>query len=479
VVNGVCVPDTNECNGNPCYPGATCNDPTPNSTPSGDYVCTCPGGTTGNGRGPSGCADINECSGANPCGVGTCVNATPPPNRYTCTCPAGYASITPAGATGPTCVCDLSGTFASVIDTAFTYPPIFNEDGTILVIEGSPTTGVVVRSWAIRHHTVSSNGTITVRTSPCGGVSPTLCDRALSAAHAQFQSNQIWGRPRINAGFPIITHSLTGVVPGGQYLEPESVALQGITLQNPAGAWPPCRQCVGLALNAPCTCPGRPPTVPPFTVTVTNPATWVDTDGDGPLGMTTNDVSRGGELINGDDPDPPIDYPQPSECPRLTTPQGTYNYTEWPGLTAAGAFFRAHRWYAASRAISSMRGTTITFDAPTNRCVIAGTVGGPAAGNKPKTDARFHDCDLCQASDPFGCTPAGAGSCQDAHIDSYDSVEQTQQVYSSNFTIRKIPAVDITSVLALDDSNPAKATQLGQICAEVRVANCPTGKSCN
>jgi hypothetical protein len=74
------------------------------------------------------------------------------------------------------------------------------------------------------------------------------------------------------------------------------------------------------------------------------------------------------------------------------------------------------------------------------------------------------------------CPPGNA--CSAAQVDSYDSVEQTQTVTAANFTMKKLVGRDLGPTLALPDTNPAKAAQLNQICAEVRVANCPAGKTC-
>ena len=319
LVNGVCVQDTNECNANPCAPGADLQRSDAEQRAQRRLRLHLPRRHYRQRPRPVRLRRYQRVLAARIRAVSVPAStrrhlptATPAPvPRATC------RSRRPAPPVRPACAIS-AGTFATVLDTAFTYPPIYNEDGTILAIEGSPATGVVVRSWSIRHHTVSPMGQSRREPFPAAGSAPPCVTGRSTPLTPSSNPIRSGAGPRINAGFPTITHNVSGVVPGGQYLEPESVALQGITLHNPAGAWPPCRQCVGLALNAPCTCPGRPPTVPPFTVTVTNPATWVDTDGDGPLGMTTHDVSRGGELINGDDPDPPIDYTQPSECPRLT-----------------------------------------------------------------------------------------------------------------------------------------------------------------
>ena len=468
VVNGVCVANTDECSANPCDPLATnCVDPTPDGSVNGDVRCTCPAGYTGTGvKATGGCVDLNECTaGPNPCGVGTCTNAAPP-QRYTCACPTGYRSINTS--TGPTCTCDLSGTYALVVDATFTYPPVMS--GQTQVIEGSPPGGVPTRSWQIRYHTISSAGTLTVRTIPCGGTSPTVCDTALSMAHAQYQPNQVWGRAKMYnlPAVPSVQTSMVGVRPGGTYTEPQSATLFGITLDNPMGAWPPCRQCVGVAAGATCTCPGKP------AYTVTNRATWVDTDEDGSLGITTEDVSRGGEGIDGTPPDPPFVYTEPSECPRIATPHATYEFMEWPGIDTTGVAFRTYRWYGGSRAITSVRSTSITFDGATNQCVVAGTLGGPDAG-KPQTDARIQGCETCNPVNFASCVASDA--CTAAQIDSYDSVEQTQEVSSSNFTMRKWTGIDIGPVLAMADG-PAKVTALNQACAEVREANCPAGKNC-
>src|SRR6185295_20139007 len=103
--------------------------------------------------------------------------------------------------------------------------------------------------------------------------SPTFCDTAFSFAHAQFQPNSTWGKKKVNDGFAPFVMNLAGVVPGGSYGEPQTVALQGITLANPSGEWPACAACVGVAAGGTCMC-GTPPTQH----TVTNAATWVDAE---------------------------------------------------------------------------------------------------------------------------------------------------------------------------------------------------------
>ena len=51
---------TTACDPNPCYPGVTC---TPDASAMG-YMCgDCPQGYEGDGVGPTGCTDIDECAG--------------------------------------------------------------------------------------------------------------------------------------------------------------------------------------------------------------------------------------------------------------------------------------------------------------------------------------------------------------------------------------------------------------------------------
>jgi hypothetical protein len=468
--NGQCVLNTDECAAAPCVALATaCNDP---SSAPNNVVCTCPAGYTGDGKKTgTGCVDVNECLAAtNPCGAGVtlCTNL-PPPARYSCTCKAGYRSLpTP---TGPVCGCDLAGTFASFVTVNVSWPSIQNG-----AIEASPPGGVNTYSWSLRDQAVAANGTMTVTTVPCGGVSPTLCDSNIlfNAAHAQFQPNQSWGKPRLRSGFqpvgPLDTHT---TIPGGTYSEPQTATLMGIDLKDPAGVWPPCRECVGTALGMTCTCPDN------SVHTVTNPATWwSNAEGTGALGITTMDVSTGGESIDGTFPDPPIDYPEPSECPRNSG--GTkYNYREWPGLVPPLGLFSAYQWYVGSRGISAFSSTSVTFDAAASACVIAGNVTGPDAG-RPHADARIAGCETGSQTSP-------GAACSVAQTDSYDGVNQGQVIGASTFKIEKFtlptlpaqanPPTTLAGILAMPES-ATKDLNIVTVCNAVRVKYCPPGKVC-
>jgi len=71
----------------PCYPNVTCV----NTVADPGYFCgDCPQGYVGNGVGPTGCTDVNECLPSSPCDpLTTCTNTN---GSYMCSpCPAGYA----------------------------------------------------------------------------------------------------------------------------------------------------------------------------------------------------------------------------------------------------------------------------------------------------------------------------------------------------------------------------------------------------
>jgi hypothetical protein len=373
--------------------------------------------------------------------------------------------------TGQKCVCDLSGTYGLLVTSKveFTSPNP--------VIEPSPAGGVEIYSWTLRYNTISANGTMTSQTIPCGGSSPTLCNTGISPgyAHAQYQRNQTWGKKKVNDGFAPFNMNLVGVVPGaasGAYSEPTTYSLQGITLANPSGAWPPCAACVGVDAGGTCTCSDGPHTV-------TNRATWVDSDGDSHLGFTTDAVLPGGQLIGSNHPidvppalaDPPFDYTQPSECPRNQPGATKYNYAEFPGIVGILPF-TAYRWYVAGRVTSAYVGTSVALT--NNQCVITGNVTGPDNG-KPRGEARVQGCETCGLSG----TCAAGGPCSPAQASSYDEVSQTQSFISTTFVMKKVsPSIDLQATMAMPDGT-AKESALNQACQQLREQNCPAGKSCN
>jgi len=464
LVNGRCVQSADECNANPCATIATCHDPTPDGSTTGDVICTCPGGYTGDGKvAGTGCTDIDECNGQNPCGIGSApggCNGTSPPGSYSCTCATGYRSIPTS--TGPTCACDLSGTYALAVKTMVGWDAVVVLG--IKAIEESPPGGVETYRWALRYQTVDANGSVTSKTYPCGGTAPDACDLAYGYAHAQYQPNHVWGKAKINAGTTSVSASLAGVVPGGSYVEPQIAELLGITLTDPFGPWPPCRACVGLDPGGTCSCGGTG-------YTVTNKATWVDVDDDSNLGITNLHVPRGGLVIDTTQPDPPYVYAQPTACPRITAPQGTYTYQEWPG-TVVFTTFRTNRFFIGSRTTSALNGSTITF--ANNVCSISGTITGPSNG-KTRVEQRTQGCETCSPANGNACDPGPA--CTADQIDSYDGVAQTQRVESETFTLTKAVNIDLAPIVAMPEGT-TKENAFNAACNEVREQFCPAGKNC-
>jgi hypothetical protein len=465
VINGKCVAATDECAAtpSPCVANATCSDPTPNGSTSGDVVCTCPSGYTGNGKvAGTGCTDIDECSGANPCGTGGTCNGTAPPGSYTCTCAAGFRAMQTS--TGPTCVCDLSGTYALAVKTMVGFDAVSVLG--IKVIEESPPGGVETYRWALRHQAVDNDGVMTVKTVACGGTAPDACDLAFGYTHAQYQPNHIWGKAKINAGSTSVSKSLAGVVPGGSYVEPNSVQQLGISLADPLGAWPPCRACVGVEAGQTCTCGTT-------THTVTNKATWVDVDDDGQLGVTNLHVPRGGiTVLDGTPPDPPFLYPEPTACPRLGASPGTYTYQEWPGNVGLTTF-RTNRFFVGTRMTSGLSSTSIAL--ANNACTITGNVTGPSNG-KTRVEQRTQGCELCSDANPDACTPGAL--CDASQVSSYDDVAQTQRVEAETFTLTKATNIDLSAIFAMADG-PSKDAAFNAACNEMRETYCPAGKNCN
>jgi hypothetical protein len=487
LVNGVCVPNTDECLTNPCDPLATCHDPTPDELPSGDYVCTCPSGYEGDGRlDGDGCTDIDECASGDPCGPGVAeggCDGLSPPGSYSCTCAPGFALVTTE--TGPFCTCDLSGTYALLMTTGISWPeapaPLDQ-----IAIEASGD-DVEVHAWSLRHHTVQSDGTMRVETVPCGGTSPYICSPYFSRAFGQFQGNEIWGRASTYANFPArpsgappevgYVVDIRGTVPGGEYREPELTALAGIRLANPSGPWPPCRACVGVPAGEDCSCGSQ-------THTVTNFAAWEDTDDDTNLGISTWAVRNGGESFGGTGyPDPPYLYPAESGCPRLSggTP---YPWGAWPatddGLAIVfNTFQRTLEWRGASRVQSALKATEIELLG--GACAISGRVIGPDmrqtdddGDGLPRADARVGGCRTCGTT--FNCQEA-TGNCNSTEINFFDTADQVQEVTSSTFNMIKLDGIDLGEILA-DEDEERKALLLNLACIELRYAYCPDPETC-
>ncbi|MDH5671250.1 MAG: hypothetical protein OEZ06_03820 [Myxococcales bacterium] len=447
-VDGVCKPATDECNTGACDPLAACSDP---SSAAGDVQCTCPAGYTGNGKstgsGGTGCTDINECEGANPCGVGrgACGNT---PGGYTCTCNDGFTEV--AGS----CVCDLSGTFAYQIKSVIDWSGIDN-------VEDSPSEGVTTYSWALRRHTYTADGTLEATTISCGGTAPDICNVPFTQGHAQFVPSEIYGgakMPESTVSFP-----LSGALPGAAYLEPKTAVLLGLSLKDPQGAWPPCRGCIGVGMGATCDCSDG------SSHSVTNPATWFDSDSDYLTGVTTYAVPPGGAPVTGIDVpgidaaggdivrrvSPPVDYGGDSVCPRSDTSGDRWPYAYWPGI--GGGIWELKQFYSATRVISQLDGSIDSCD------LITGSVTD-GAGSVMQTDARVGGC----FGDVFFSTDI---SCSASVTDWLDEQPQTQELRTVDFTIERIDGT-------IDLTGTEDAATLNAACQELRAMKCPAGETC-
>jgi hypothetical protein len=338
--------------------------------------------------------------------------------------------------------------------------------GPFQVIEGSGG-GLEFYSWALRYHEVQTNGTMKITTIPCGGSTPTVCSTYNMTALAQFQDSAVWGKSSINDGFAPINVSLEGVVQGAgtSYVEPQTVVTSGISLGNVAGEWPPCADCVNKNVGDSCSCGG-------VAHTVTNRAFWDDSDGnqDG-SGISTYAVLAGGKTVGSGGHEPPFDYTT-SECPRSNQQAARWPFGSWPGLSVG--FFFTTEWDGASRVTSQVRSSQITYAG--GQCVINGNITGPDDG-RALTEGRVRACRTCGSA---SCA-SGTADCTTAQRDFYDSVDQTQQITSANFQLRRVDsgggAINLGPILAMTNENN-RASALNAACQAVRERFCPAGKVC-
>jgi hypothetical protein len=387
---GQCVP--NVCSSNACVAGATCS--ASSSAPSG-YVCTCPTGFTGDGTtSGTGCTSI-ACQN-NPCGagLGTCVPGSTS-GSYTCNCDAGYVSVTQSNGEA-TCVCDMSGTFASQYSLTTSLPATLVGPVTVFSAE----TNVPTTQWALRTQTYDSSGNLVIKTTQCGGTTADLCGvvTGLKNAFTAFYPGPMYDL----ASMPVTQSnpiSIPNALPGQAYAEPQSATLMGISLTNPLGAWPASSTNVGAGSSQ------------------TNGAVWVDNDNDTFPGVTSYVVPPGG-ISETTSPFPIENYPSTSsEC-------GTA-YAYFPSFGTGGAI---KRLYSAQRMISSMSGTISTCDS-TGATLITGTLGGPDS-NEPKVDGRVDGCVQVNGTGEIACSSSTAST--------YDGQSQTQHITGANFVLKRV-----------------------------------------
>ena len=373
--------------------------------PSGDYVCTCPAGYTGNGRGADGlrrhqrvhadqsvrCGHLHQHDAA--CSLH--LHAVPR---------ATGRSRRPVPPVRPACAISR-GTYSAIVGHGVHVTRRSSETDHARVIEASPPGGVMVRvlvdpashGCGQRRHNRPNH--------PVRRAQPRRSVTRASALPTRSTSRIRSGAgPRSTPDSRPSPAAWSGCVPGGQYIEPEATAVQGITLVNPVGSLAALPAVRRRRRGRPVHVSGRRQRCRP------------SRHGHQPCDLGRH---RRGRLPRYDDAGreprrradqrhrsrpadrlhPAFGVPAPGRPPRHVRLHGVAGTRRRDVRSAATA------GTPPSRAISSFRGTTITFDAPTNACAIAGTVGGPAAGNKPQTDARFQGCETCSAIN-FAAVPA-------------------------------------------------------------------------
>jgi hypothetical protein len=232
-----------------CSADATCTNTTTG------FTCACKPGFSGDGVS---CADVDECAigTANCSADATCTNA---PGTFSCACNPGFSGD------GVTCTpipktCDLTGTFATLVELDVEWDPV-QVLGITVIAGGSDT----LYSWSLRK-LVQTGTTISTQSIGCGDTSPDLCSGLLGQALTQNVPANIWG----TSGMPVTKSSLTlSAAPkqGDPFVGPLEVTLLGLDLANPSGAWPASYDDAAI--------------------------TWLDHDGDGHPGVTANIVTSG------------------------------------------------------------------------------------------------------------------------------------------------------------------------------------------
>jgi hypothetical protein len=275
--------EINECaqNLDDCAANATCTNT------AGGFTCTCPAGFGGDGRT---CSDLNECAlGTDTCdAAATCTNTT---GSYTCACPAGLVGD------GRSCACNMTGTFATLLETDVRWAPLTFFGFTI--ISGGTDT---LFSWSIRRQT-QTGSTVNVQISECGSTQPDLCSPFFEEAYTQFIPDSVWEQSTMPT--TPVTFTVNDPDPGEAFVLPNEVGILGLDLSNPAGTWPAAWDSPGV--------------------------TWRDHDNDGAPGITSH--SRVGGV----------------------SPSCDYTYAALPSPADPGGP-RLQRVYTGSRSISNLDG---------------------------------------------------------------------------------------------------------------------------
>jgi hypothetical protein len=391
---GRCVPENDECaSQSVCAPDATCEDP---SSQSGDFVCTCPEGWSGDGRS---CAAVDGCAG-NPCGEarGTCSSTGP--GAHSCACAPGFLEVEGS------CVCNLAGTFAvrSRIELSWS--------GTSDLIEPGNDS---VFGYAIERFSYDEDGNLLVEHQPCGDGALDLCGMGspptiAPEAYAPYIPADTWDLPTLPRSRVEVQRQPW--VPGAAFETKLAAQLHGIALKDPLGPWPTSRHDISGT--------------PGFDGTAVNGARWLDHDDDGFVGITSIVVPPGGVTSNTMAPPPPRAYGASSPvCPREGGPHTPYAYLPATAEGATNVPVRVKRFFSAFRVLSSFRGKLDSCDE------ISGDIYG-RDGNTVRMEARIGGCIRTHGDDETACN--------DSAIEFLDTAAQWDVSSEASFRAKRLPA---------------------------------------
>jgi hypothetical protein len=163
---------------------------------------------------------------------------------------------------GLDCQCDLTGTWAVLVETDIEWDIIRDPIFGIPIIQAGADT---LFSWAIR--TLDHNGsTISMQAKPCGGTGPDLCSDIFTAAYSQAIDDDVWdgsGNPLVS--LPDLTIADASL--NASFVGPSEVSIGGLTLTSDFMDWPASY--------------------------TSSDITWLDPDGDGYDGLRSDVIATG------------------------------------------------------------------------------------------------------------------------------------------------------------------------------------------
>ncbi len=368
-----CARDTDRCDVN-----ANCSDKTPG------YSCECRPGFQSQPDGLS-CADIDECkTGEATCRAGDssvmCVNTR---GSYECRCPPGFAG----DGTNESCYCDLSGWWAMRQDATLIFPER-SAAGQVIVAKSTTYASI----WEL-HKYAYDGEKIVVQKKACGSdVGPEIYSPLYGETYSSSTPNMVFDRlellPSVDVPLP-----KTKALPGSQFTTPKSAVVQGIRLNDP--------------LNDPW--PTRSDMVPE--------SQWVDTDGDGELGISL--------------------WPGSTETVARSGMGDTYDYL--PVALKEGSTIIDQRLGCASVALRSVGALSVSIDS----CdLMTGTL------TDTKVEGRVHSCTVLRMNEwetgTVSCNRedwSNARRCRKEDVQFLDEQEQSNTVTAS-FEMQKLGGLD-------------------------------------